>query len=294
MQVSRNLHCHDNPYPLPSPRPTGRGSNHRRDQIHSIFCTVAFLLISLLTTITAFAQPTTNPPYTIADRLAQYGPAARARLLPHFERIKQSYPPRHLTFLGIKDERTLQLFVAASNEPPKFLRSYPILAASGGPGPKQREGDRQVPEGIYKIELLNPNSSYHLSMRVSYPNAFDRAQARKEDRSNLGGDIMIHGKAASIGCLAMGDEAAEELFVLAADTGITNITVLLTPVDFRVKQLPDTATNLPAWSGEIYEQLKPRLRELPTPGKSRAQKAESRKTTNGSSNRQSAIGNRKS
>ena len=106
---------------------------------------------------------------------------------------------------------------------------------------------------------------YHLSMRVSYPNDFDRAQASKEGRTHLGGDIMIHGKAFSVGCLAMGDEAAEELFVLAADTRLTNITVLLTPVDFRVKALPASATNLPAWSGEIYEQLKPRLRELPMP-----------------------------
>lgn len=205
---------------------------------------------------------------TVEDRLVQFGPVARNRLRPHFKRIQQSYPPGRLVFLGIKDEQVLQLFVAASNEPVKFLRSYPILAASGELGPKQREGDHQVPEGIYRIELLNPNSSYHLSMRVSYPNEFDRAQARKEGRTKLGGDIMIHGKAVSVGCLAMGDEAAEELFVLAADTGIKRISVLLSPVDFRFKSLPASATNLPAWSADIYEKLKPRLRELPLPPKS--------------------------
>ena len=141
----------------------------------------------------------------------------------------------------------------------------PILAASGELGPKQREGDQQVPEGIYRIEWLNPNSSYHLSMRVSYPNEFDRAQARIEGRSNLGGDIMIHGNAVSLGCLAMGDEVAEDLFVLAADVGIENITVILSPVDFRTKSQPANITNLPAWSAELYDQVKRRLREYPLP-----------------------------
>ena len=64
---------------------------------------------------------------------------------------------------------------------------------------------------------------------------------RREGRSKLGGDIMIHGGAASIGCLAMGDPATEDLFVLAAETGIKNISVILTPLDFRVRDLCKTA-----------------------------------------------------
>ena len=63
----------------------------------------------------------------------------------------------------------------------------------------------------------------------------------------------------------MGDEAAEDLFVLAADCGITNIAVILTPVDFRGgKKVPSVAT-LPEWSGNLYEQIKTRLAELPLP-----------------------------
>ena len=218
--------------------------------------------------VAATQKPKGQRAKTVADRLVEYGETARARLKPYFVRIQQPYPPDKLVFVGIKDEQVLQLYVGSSNQPPKFLRSYPILAASGELGPKLREGDREVPEGIYRIEALNPNSSYHLSLRVNYPNDFDRAKARKEGRSNLGGDIMIHGNAVSIGCLAMGDEAAEDLFVLAADVGIGKITVLLSPVDFRIKSLPADATNMPAWSGEIYEQLKPKLRELPPPRKS--------------------------
>jgi murein L,D-transpeptidase YafK len=46
------------------------------------------------------------------------------------------------------------------------VRAYPIQAASGVPGPKLKEGDRQVPEGIYRLVLLNPNSRYHVSLRL--------------------------------------------------------------------------------------------------------------------------------
>lgn len=73
------------------------------------------------------------------------------------------------------------------------IKSYPILAASGSIGPKLRESDMQVPEGVYQIESLNPNSQFHLSLRVNYPNEFDREQARIDGRAQLGGDIMIHG-----------------------------------------------------------------------------------------------------
>ena len=102
---------------------------------------------------------------TVDERLTEYGPAARTRLQPHFEKAKLAYPPAKLLFVGIKDERRLELYGAGTGQPWKFLRAYPALAASGSLGPKLREGDRQVPEGIYPIELLNPNSRFHLSLR---------------------------------------------------------------------------------------------------------------------------------
>ncbi|HEX5218758.1 MAG TPA: L,D-transpeptidase family protein [Verrucomicrobiae bacterium] len=206
-----------------------------------------------------------EPGKTVEQRLQQYGEAARTRLRPYFEQAQVTYPPKRLALVGLKAERELQIYAIDENGTAKFVRTYPVLAASGVAGPKLREGDRQVPEGIYGIELLNPNSSYHLSLRVSYPNAFDREQARKEQRTNLGGDIMIHGRAVSIGCLAMGDEAAEDLFVLAADTGIKKITVILSPVDFRTgKTVPDTV-KLPEWTPQLYQEIRSRLAELPLP-----------------------------
>lgn len=139
---------------------------------------------------------------TVNDRVDQFGAVVRERLAPDFDRIEVSYPPDKMTFIGIKQDRVLEVWVS---DPPVFLKSYPILGASGGLGPKLREGDLQVPEGLYRIESLNPNSLYHLSLRVNYPNATDRAKGKLDGRENLGSDIMIHGRTASIGCLAMGD-----------------------------------------------------------------------------------------
>lgn len=200
---------------------------------------------------------------TVEDRLAEFGPAARARLRPYFDAKQVPYPPARLVLVGLKAEKVLQLYAASSNQPPRFLRSYPILAASGMAGPKLREGDQQVPEGIYPVESLNPNSKFHLSLRLGYPNQFDLQQAHAEGRDNPGNDIMIHGGAASVGCLAMGDEAAEDLFVLAADTGLTNITVILSPVDFRAGRVVPSMGKLPSWTDSLYQTIKSKLNELP-------------------------------
>jgi len=222
-------------------------------------------LVGSLFVLTAIMNQTSAQAAMIAERLEQYGASARARWLPYFKQAKVAYPPQELVFVGLKEEKVLQVYAKSGTNGLCFVRSYPILAASGGAGPKLREGDRQVPEGIYAIELLNPNSSYHLSLRVNYPNAFDREQARKEQRTKLGGDIMIHGKAVSIGCLAMGDEAAEDLFILAADTGLKSITVILSPVDFRIGKTVSSDVKLPPWTTGLYQEIKTRLAELPLP-----------------------------
>ena len=199
---------------------------------------------------------------TVADRVAQFGPVVRQRLQPYFQKKGVSYPPQKLIIVGLKSEKQLQVYAANSGSPMKLIRTFPVLAASGKPGPKLRFGDLQVPEGFYRIDSLNPNSAFHLALHVDYPNEFDRAQAARENRGALGGQIMIHGSNASIGCLAMGDEAAEDLFVLAAETGIENIEVILSPVDFRVRDVPKAAPR-PAWIANLYSQIKAALIKLP-------------------------------
>ena len=197
---------------------------------------------------------------TVADRVAQYGEAVCARLAPDFAKAGIAYPPDKLMLIGLKSERTLEVQVAGANGEWKHLKDYPILGMSGSLGPKLREGDRQVPEGIYRLESLNPNSLYHLSLRVGYPNAEDRRRGEKDGRTDLGGDIMIHGNDCSIGCLAMGDEAAEDLFVLAALTGIDNVGILLSPLDFRRRDLPADMPPVPSWTPELYESIRRELR----------------------------------
>lgn len=215
-------------------------------------------------TISRGIQPMTGGK-SIADRVAEFGSGARHRLAPDFHRIGVSYPPARMTLVGIKAERSLQVWVAGPDDGWKHLKDYPILGASGTLGPKLREGDRQVPEGVYKVESLNPNSRYHLALRVSYPNPDDRRRGQQDGRTALGSDIMIHGNTGSVGCLAMGDTAAEDLFVLAAETGTENISIILSPVDFRKHPLPAHMPPTPAWTGELYKSIKGELEKLDPP-----------------------------
>jgi murein L,D-transpeptidase YafK len=212
-----------------------------------------------ITVLLALSWTACSAEKTIADRVAQFGAAADKRLMPYFASAGVSYPPSQVTLIGLKEERQVQLYAAGTNGQYHFIRSYPILAASGNSGPKLREGDAQVPEGFYCIESLNPNSRFHLSLRINYPNAFDRAQAKAEGRTNLGGDIMIHGNAVSIGCLAMGDIAAEDLFVLADRTRLRNIHVILSPVDFREGKTVELSKHAPLWLGRLYKSMKAEL-----------------------------------
>ena len=200
---------------------------------------------------------------TVSDRVTQFGTTVRARRQPYFQKKNVVYPPQQLLFVGLKREKQLQVYAANSNQPLQLIRTFPVLGLSGKLGPKLHLDDMQVPEGFYQIESLNPNSQFHLALRVGYPSAFDRLQAQKDGRTELGGDIMIHGSNGSIGCLAMGDEAAEDLFVLAAEVGTKNIEVVLSPVDFRVSNVPDNAKR-PIWVKDLYAQIKAALLKLPT------------------------------
>jgi murein L,D-transpeptidase YafK len=162
-----------------------------------------------------------------------------------------------VALLAFKKERRMEVW-AGSDGAWRFVRAYPILGASGELGPKLREGDRQVPEGIYRVEGLNPNSSFHLSMKLDYPNAFDRKYALHDGRMRPGSDIFIHGKATSVGCLAMGDEAIEELFVLVHDVGVENVRVIIAPTDPRMTPL--NSRGHPAWVDELYRQIEDEFR----------------------------------
>jgi murein L,D-transpeptidase YafK len=182
-----------------------------------------------------------------------------SRVKSEFLKAELDYPPKQLAFIAFKDMRKLVVFGKNSDADAwKQVLTYPVLGQSGSFGPKLQSGDMQVPEGIYKAEFLNANSRFHLSIRLDYPNAFDRQQALLEGRSNLGSDIMIHGTNASIGCLAMGNQAAEDLFVLSALAGKERTKIIVVPTDLRTRE-PIIPKGSPLWLPELYAVLKSEL-----------------------------------
>lgn len=184
----------------------------------------------------------------------------RSVLKKHTARVRKRFPQwkrlvdrKTITLIAFKQERRLELWKRIRGKH-QWIKSYPFTGYSGTLGPKRKEGDLQIPEGIYRIAYLNPNSSYHLSMKVSYPNRFDRKMARKDRRTRLGGDIFIHGKNVTIGCIPIGDRNIEELFTIIATNGVRNTRVLIAPNDLRIRTAPSIKGI--RWVGLLYTKLK--------------------------------------
>lgn len=119
-----------------------------------------------------------------------------------------------------KSDRTMVLMDGA-----KAVRTYTDIRLGDAPiGHKQFEGDEKTPEGEYAIDGRNPQSRYHLSIKISYPNAADRAFAAAAGKSP-GGDIFIHGQPNSArfgtighdwtdGCIALSNRDMDEVWAL--------------------------------------------------------------------------------
>ncbi len=112
-----------------------------------------------------------------------------------------------------KEESELEVWKAKDDGRFYHFKTYPICTWSGKLGPKFKQGDKQTPEGFYKVSarMMNPNSSYHLSFNIGYPNAYDRSLNRTGDF------IMVHGDCKSAGCYAMTDALIEEIYALARE-----------------------------------------------------------------------------
>ncbi|WP_295630490.1 L,D-transpeptidase family protein [Novosphingobium sp.] len=133
-----------------------------------------------------------------------------------------------------KAERTLALLGADG----QILRVYHGIQLGNPNGAKHFQGDRRTPEGEYRIDYGNPDSAYHLSLHITYPNAGDADFARAQGRTP-GGLIFIHGQpngwAAqhhgarapgdwTDGCIALSDREIEQLWQRIGDD--TPITIL--------------------------------------------------------------------
>ncbi len=112
-----------------------------------------------------------------------------------------------------KQESELEVWKAKDDGRFYHFKTYPICKWSGALGPKFKTGDKQTPEGFYKVSAkqMNPNSAYHLSFNIGFPNNFDKAHKRTGDF------IMVHGDCKSVGCYAMTDVLIEEIYALARE-----------------------------------------------------------------------------
>jgi murein L,D-transpeptidase YafK len=134
----------------------------------------------------------------------------------------------------------------------ELFETYPVCMWSGGLGPKMKQGDRQAPEGFYTVDssALNPNSQYHRSFNLGFPNAFDQSHGR------TGSLLMVHGDCRSVGCYAMTDDVIDEIWSLltsALNAGQKRVQVQVFP--FRM-----TETNMSRHAGDpnigFWQQLR--------------------------------------
>ena len=153
----------------------------------------------------------------------------------------------HILIVAYKAEKQLEIYAKKKNETVyKLIALYNICASSGKLGPKRKQGDEQIPEGIYKVVHFNPASSFYLSMSINYPNQSDR---KKSNAPDLGDNICIHGACVTIGCLPMTDDKIKEIYlyaVFARNNGQNNIPVYIFP--FRM-----TETNFQAYQNQYSQ-----------------------------------------
>jgi len=160
-----------------------------------------------------------------------------------------NYQGFNLFIRAFKKEQLLEVWIKEKGKT-KFalLLTYPFCSSSGSLGPKRKEGDLQIPEGIYHINHFNPLSNFHLSLGVSYPNASDKVLS---DPARPGGAIYVHGNCVTIGCIPITDDKIKELYILAVEArtnGQKNIPIHIFPSKLNeagMNQLKQTYKSAP-------------------------------------------------
>lgn len=151
-----------------------------------------------------------------------------------------TWPAKYVYIRSFKYDGQLEVWVKNDRKAPyKLFKTYKICAMAGTLGPKRMAGDYQVPEGFYYINEFNPNSNYHLSLGLNYPNESDKILS---DSMRPGGDIYIHGSCVTVGCIPLTDEYIDEVYILAAyakNAGEDYIPVHIFPVRYDVKKSAD-------------------------------------------------------
>jgi murein L,D-transpeptidase YafK len=164
-------------------------------------------------------------------------------LRKEFEKKGLQWPAKFMYIRSFKYDAQLEVWVKNdAREQYKLFKTYKVCMQSGTMGPKRFQGDYQVPEGFYYINEFNPNSNYHLSLGLNYPNASDRVLS---DSLRPGGDIYIHGSCVSVGCIPVTDDQIEEIYIIASyakASGQDFIPVHVFPIKYNVKKSMDYLT----------------------------------------------------
>ncbi|MCC5015933.1 MULTISPECIES: L,D-transpeptidase family protein [unclassified Legionella] len=223
-----------------------------------------FLVLSILIFTSSYSMaPKLNWDNAVDNAVRKYGLRTEPELLRLFAKSNVEYPPKDIALLAFKKERRMELWAKDSNTTWRYIHTYPLTAFSGRLGPKLKERDGQIPEGIYRLITFNPFSSMHLSMMIDYPNYFDRLQASKDGRRRLGNNIFLHGKSLSVGCLAVGDRAIDQLFLLVRRVGLSHVKLIIAPNDLRIAKPATSNFAQPRWLPELYKQINSALSQFP-------------------------------
>ena len=192
-----------------------------------IFCFIVFSVFSL----SCLSQNAVSPIQRLSYKLPAILSRTEDSVKKQFEKQHLTWPPQSLYIRSFKYDRQLEVWVKGdSKEPYKLFKTYNICM------PKRMQGDHQVPEGFYQINEFNPNSNYHLSLGLNYPNASDRILS---DAERPGNSIYIHGNCVSTGCIAISDIPIEEVYIIASNVkanGQEFIPVHVFPVRYNVKK----------------------------------------------------------
>ena len=173
------------------------------------------MLIFLFIAITGFAQPSFIEQQKSSSKMSEVFNRTEDSVKKQFKKQNLNWPPEAMYVRSFKYDKQLEVWVKVdSSDQYKLFKTYKVCMQSGSMGPKRMEGDYQVPEGFYYINEFKPNSNYHLSLGLNYPNASDRILS---DANRPGNNIYIHGNCVSTGCIAIQDGPIEELYVIASN-----------------------------------------------------------------------------
>lgn len=178
------------------------------------------------------------------------------------------YPPSQVRVAVFKAERKAELWLPDSNGKWRYIKTWRFTASSGKQGPKVYYGDLQIPEGVYGIDNMVPSKAYHLALHMNHPNDYDRAMLLLEGRDPkwMSTGIYVHGGAISYGCVVIGDQNIEELFLLAHKAGQENTKVYVFPHDTDRKSPQFAACpRCPVWYGDLLRHLSLAIREFSEP-----------------------------